>query len=80
MDAGRINTLGIRIVELPVCRMVSSAGHRIDEFDSWWSEVDRNRLDRDEGPGRPHLFHVITSDSAFARMKYRQLDIYVPVA
>ncbi len=34
----------------------------------------------DEESGRPVLFHVITCDAAFARMGYRQLDVYVPIA
>ena len=33
----------------------------------------------DECPARPVLFHVTTSDAAFAKMGYRQLDIYVPI-
>ena len=43
----------------------------------WIDET--NDLSRDERPDRPHLFHVITSDAAFEKLGYRQLDIYVPV-
>ena len=144
---------GIRIIELPACKMASSRGHSLEEFDRWWSALDRERKDRfyprdfmyydaeakelvwlypypdhatepviyeavdfkgglyaaaisrdgddidgeravhqirewilttkyfqiDEGPERQELFHVTTSDSAFEKMGYRQLDIYVPI-
>ena len=33
----------------------------------------------DESSERPVLFHVTTPDSAFEKMGYRQLDIYVPI-
>ena len=33
----------------------------------------------DESQDRHTLFHVITSDSAYQKMQYRQLDIYVPI-
>ena len=33
----------------------------------------------DESQDRHTLFHVITSDSAYQKMRYRQLDIYVPI-
>ena len=33
----------------------------------------------DESAERPLLFHVTTSDLAFEKMKYRQLDLYVPI-
>lgn len=53
-------------------------GERVmHEIKRWVS--DTGYLADDEGPARPTLFHVITSDSAFAKMKHRQLDIYVPV-
>jgi len=32
-----------------------------------------------ESDGRPTLFHITTSDAAFAKLKYRQLDIYLPI-
>jgi hypothetical protein len=152
MNTSSTNSGSIRIVELPSCRMVSSAGRNLDEFNAWWSEEDRHRTDRfyprdfmyfdrtkkelvwlyaapadvepprysvvdfpgglyavspcidgddvdgervygeichwidetayfsrDESSERPHLFHVITSDAAFEKLGYRQLDIYVPV-
>lgn len=33
----------------------------------------------DEWPGRQLLFSVITPDSAFAAMGYRQLELYLPI-
>ncbi|HYF91287.1 MAG TPA: GyrI-like domain-containing protein [Symbiobacteriaceae bacterium] len=33
----------------------------------------------DERPGRRTLFHVITSDTAYRAMGYRQLDLYIPI-
>jgi len=33
----------------------------------------------DEGAARHTLFHVITPDSAFRAMGYRQLDLYIPI-
>jgi DNA gyrase inhibitor GyrI len=33
----------------------------------------------DESSARPTLFHVVTSDAAFEKLKQRQLDIYVPI-
>jgi hypothetical protein len=33
----------------------------------------------DENSERHELFHVITTDPAFEKMGYRQLDIYVPI-
>ena len=41
--------------------------------------VATNQFTLDEQPDRPTLFHVITPDTAFAKMQYRQLDIFVPV-
>ena len=146
------NPLGIRIVELPKCRMATSKPYSLEEFDKWWMQVDRRRTDqffprdfmyydktaneliwlypllpgtdagkfgsvdfagglyaaaiskdRDDVDGeavlagikqwvstatsfrdaesevRPVLFHVTTSDAAFAKLKYRQLDIYLPI-
>ena len=32
-----------------------------------------------ESEARPTLFHITTSDAAFAKLKYRQLDIYLPI-
>ncbi len=145
---------GIRIVELPTCKMASSQGHDLGEFDTWWSALDKKRTDRfyerdfmyydslanelvwlypypaedgqsvpykavdfrgglyaaaisrdgddvdgervlnlirewiqttnyfqiDESAERPVLFHVTTSDAAFEKLGYRQLDIYLPIA
>lgn len=33
----------------------------------------------DESIERPLLFHVTTTDLAYEKMKYRQLDLYVPI-
>ncbi len=153
MEGNVANTNGIRVLELPACRMATSLGSDLGAFDAWWSAIDKKRTDRffprdfmyfdagkgepvwlyafsehlagectfpvvdfpgglyaaaisvdkddkdgervygeikawinatgffkdDESKLRPSLFHVITPDSAFAKMKYRQLDIYVPV-
>jgi AraC-like DNA-binding protein len=153
MNTEPVANNGIRIIELPACKMASSRGHSLEEFDRWWSALDRERKDRfyprdfmyydaeakelvwlypypddatepviyeavdfkgglyaaaisrdgddidgeravhqirewilttkyfqiDEGPERQELFHVTTSDSAFEKMGYRQLDIYVPI-
>lgn len=154
METQAINThtLGVRIVELPACRMATSKGHDLGAFDQWWSAVDKTRADkffpRDfmyydrqagelvwlyalpagvnagvydvidfagglyaaaiskdeddidgervmiglkewvkntsyfadaESDARPTLFHVVTPNAAFAKMGYRQLDIYLPV-
>lgn len=39
-----------------------------------------NTLFKDaESTARPVLFHVTTSDAAFAKLNYRQLDIYLPI-
>jgi hypothetical protein len=37
---------GIRIIELPPARMATSGDRELDEFDTWWSNVDRERTDR----------------------------------
>jgi len=37
---------GIRIVELPSARMVTSGNQELEGFDRWWSGVDRERKDR----------------------------------
>jgi AraC-like DNA-binding protein len=153
MNTELVDNNGIRIIELPACKMASSQGHSLEEFDQWWSALDKERSDRfyprdfmyydaeakeliwlypypahpgerviydavdfkgglyaaaisrdgddldgeravhqikewilttnyfqiDESPERHELFHVITSDPAFERMGYRQLDIYVPI-
>ncbi len=153
METKNLNMSGIRVVDLPACRMASSLGKPLNEFDSWWSRIDAQRTDRfyqrdfmyfdaergelvwlyalpepfggpceypiidfpgglyaagvsidqndvdgervyreikewvrntgyfgdDESKSRPSLYHVITSDRAFEKLKYRQLDIYVPV-
>lgn len=152
METQTINNPGIRIIELPACRMATSKGHTLGEFNQWWSAVDKTRADKfyprdfmyfdaqagelvwlfalpagasadkfdvvdfagglyavaiskdgddadgekvwnnikqwieatdtfsnDESDTRPTLFHVITPDRAFEKMKYRQLDIYLPV-
>jgi hypothetical protein len=147
------NPLGIRVIELPGCKMASAAGADLEQFDRWWSEVDKKRVDKfyprdfmyhdslvgqlvwlyalpqenadagpyqsfafpgglyavavsvdqddtdgervyqqikewiktgasfvlDETQDRHTLFHVITPDGAYQKMKYRQLDIYVPI-
>jgi hypothetical protein len=152
METKSLNTLGVRIIELPTCRMATSKGHDLGAFDQWWSAVDKKRVDKffprdfmyfdkgagelvwlyalpegvnsdpydevrfagglyaaaisrdgddadgervlndikawvkaagnftdDESDARPVLFHVITSNPAFEKMGYRQLDIYLPV-
>lgn len=152
MTTATKTALGIRIIELPKCRMATSKGHTLETFDQWWTEVDRQRVDkffpRDfmyfdkaakelvwwyalphgmdsgkfgqidfdgglyavaiskdqddvdgeavfagikawvdndtefqfaESDTRPVLFHITTSDKAFAKLKYRQMDIYVPI-
>ena len=153
MNTEPVANNGIRIIELPACKMASSRGHSLEEFDRWWSALDRVRADRfyprdfmyydaeakelvwlypyptdaaepviyeavdfkgglyaaaisrdgddidgertvhqikewilttkyfeiDESPERHELFHVTTSDAAFEKMGYRQLDIYVPI-
>ncbi len=147
------NPSGIRIIELPSCRMASASGADLQAFDEWWTALDKKRVDKfyprdfmyhdssinqlvwlyalppeavgacpykvvdfmgglyaaavsvdqddadgnrvyqavrqwleesgrfvvDESQDRPALFHVITSDEAYAKMRYRQLDIYVPI-
>lgn len=147
------NPLGIRVIELPECTMAFAAGDELQEFDRWWSELDKTRADKfyprdfmyhdaqmnrlvwlyalppayrescpyalldfpggfyavavsidqndadgervyqgikgwieasgnfvvDESQDRPSLFHVITSDRAYVKLTYRQLDIYVPI-
>lgn len=37
---------GIRIVKLPPARMVTSGEKSLEEFDNWWSEVDKERKDK----------------------------------
>lgn len=37
---------GIRVVELPRARMVSSGDQELDGFDQWFSRIDRERKDR----------------------------------
>jgi len=144
---------GIRIIGLPEARMVTSGIGGIEEFDEWFSEVNKTRKDAffprdfmffdqeknhlvwyyalpdgledtngfdvvqfpgglyaaavsedendvdgdrvykgiiewvnnsncfelDERPGHYTMFHVITPDSAYQVMGYRQLDIFVPI-
>ncbi|HWI52729.1 MAG TPA: GyrI-like domain-containing protein [Symbiobacteriaceae bacterium] len=144
---------GIRIIELPSAKMVTSGDKDLNGFDQWWSRIDRERKDRffprdfmwfdretkrpvwfyalpegvsdtggyetvdfpgglyavaiskdgddrdgervyqlvkewvqdsgcfalDEQPGRYTMFHVITSDTAFRAMGYRQLDLFIPI-
>lgn len=153
MSTETIVNPGIRIIELPACKMASSKGHNLEEFDRWWSALDKKRTDQfyprdfmyfdseakelvwlypypgseaesviydvvdfkgglyaaaisrdgddidgervvnqvkewviatkyfqiDEGSERPLLFHVTTSDVAFEKLKYRQLDLYIPI-
>jgi hypothetical protein len=38
--------LGVRIVELPRCQVAMAAGDELQEFDRWWSEVDKQRVDK----------------------------------
>ncbi len=144
---------GIRIIELPSCVMLTSKGSSIEEFDVYWSVLDKKRTDKfyprdfmyyddkdkelvwlyaceekylsdekfesihfdgglyaaciskdgddgdgesvyneikkwvtesgvfqlDENNGRHTVFHIVTTDSAYAKLGYRQLDIYVPI-
>jgi AraC-like DNA-binding protein len=153
MSTETIINPGIRIIELPACRMASSQGHNLEEFDRWWTALDKERPDRfyvrdfmyydaeakelvwlypypsseqkgvkyaavdfkgglyavaisrdgddidgervvsqikewviatkyfqiDESAERPLLFHVTTTDCAFEKLGYRQLDLYVPI-
>jgi len=130
MNTSANNLFGVRVIELPACKMATSKGHDLAEFDQWWSSVDKTRVDKffprdfmyfdkpaselvwlyalpagttasqydvvdfagglyaaaiskdnddEEGDARPVLFHVITSNGTFEKMKYRQLDIYLPV-
>lgn len=146
-------TVGIRVIELPACKMSVASGADLPKFDSWWTTIDAQRIDRfyprdfmyhdstmnqlvwlyalppdamdtcpyplvdfagglyavavardqddadgervyraiqewvqetdsfalDERPERPSLFHVITPNAAYEKMRYRQLDIYVPI-
>lgn len=37
---------GIRIVKLPPATMVTSGEKSLEEFDQWWSEVDKERKDK----------------------------------
>ncbi len=46
MNSASLNRTGIRIVELPAARMASSLGHDLDEFDAWWSALDKARSDK----------------------------------
>jgi hypothetical protein len=146
-------TVGIRVIELPSCTMSVASGPDLPEFDTWWTSIDAQRIDRfyprdfmyfdsamnqlvwmyallpdaieacpyrlvdfagglyavavsrdqddtdgervyraiqewiqqtgyfvlDERQGRPTLFHVITPNTAYEKMHYRQLDVYVPI-
>lgn len=40
------NALGIRVIELPACKMAVAAGAALPEFDRWWSELDKQRADK----------------------------------
>jgi hypothetical protein len=46
METQAINNFGVRIVELPACRMATSKGHDLDEFGRWWSALDKTRVDK----------------------------------
>jgi len=46
MQTEIVQSRGIRIVELPECKMVSSNNYDLNEFDKWWSTVDKNRTDK----------------------------------
>jgi AraC family transcriptional regulator len=144
---------GVRVIELPECKMTTSADTNLNDFNVWWSALDKIRTDKfyprdfmyhdsdqnkliwlyalpaeainscpyriinfpgglyaslvsidgndidgervygeildwikntgyfmnDVSRERPVLFHIITSDNAFSKMKYRQLEIYVPI-
>jgi hypothetical protein len=37
---------GIRILELPSARMATSGNRSLEEFDAWWSELDKTRKDK----------------------------------
>jgi hypothetical protein len=43
----------------------------------WVKET--NAFVLDEGSERRTLFHVITSDATYQKLRYRQIDIYVPI-
>jgi hypothetical protein len=49
----------------------------VAEIKQWVKATGYFELD-DTGP-HSELFHVTTSDKAFEKMKYRQLDIYVSI-
>ena len=37
---------GIRVVKLPPARMVTSGGKNLEEFNNWWSTLDKERNDK----------------------------------
>jgi len=37
---------GIRIIKLPPTRMAASGDNDLEEFDAWWSKVDKERTDQ----------------------------------
>jgi hypothetical protein len=46
MEMQPLNNFGVRIIELPACRMATSKGHDLGAFDQWWSTVDKTRADK----------------------------------
>lgn len=46
METQTVNNFGVRVVELPACRMATSKGHTLSEFNQWWSALDQARKDR----------------------------------
>ena len=47
IDTSGITNGAIRVIELPSCRMVSSSGQPLDEFDPWDDEISHAHDDRD---------------------------------
>ena len=46
MNTEKTGNGGMRIIELPKCAMITSKGHNLEELNSWWSAVDKQRKDR----------------------------------
>jgi hypothetical protein len=52
------------------------SGQAVHQIKEWI--LTTNYFQIDESSDRHELFHVTTSDAAFEKIDYRQLDIYVP--
>ncbi|NLU42640.1 MAG: GyrI-like domain-containing protein [Firmicutes bacterium] len=64
---------GIRVLELPRSRMATSGNRSLEEFNTWWSEVDKARKDRffprdfmwfDAESGRLVWYYALPPDAA----------------